>query len=138
MRVLVCGGRGFTDLGAVFTGLWRIHDKKPISLVIEGGAKGADRSAHDWAEHVGVPTIRFRADWKRLGPAAGPIRNQRMLDEGKPDLVVAFPGGKGTANMKELAKKAGVEVVEAIPPSATSSTSPIQTHSGQPAHLSTR
>ena len=51
------------------------------------------------------------AEWHRLGRKAGPIRNQRMLDEGKPDLVVAFPGGTGTAGMVALACKAGVRVI---------------------------
>lgn len=46
------------------------------------------------------------------GKAAGPIRNQRMLDDGKPDRVLAFPGGRGTANMVKLAKAAGVPVHE--------------------------
>jgi hypothetical protein len=52
------------------------------------------------------------AEWETLGRKAGPIRNERMLTEGKPDLVVAFPGGRGTAHMTRLAREAGVEVVE--------------------------
>jgi hypothetical protein len=44
---------------------------------------------------------------------AGPIRKQQMLDEGKPDLVVAFPGGRGTAHMVRIARAAGIEVIEA-------------------------
>ena len=59
----------------------------------------------------GVPFDVYMADWKRLGRKAGPIRNQRMLVEGKPDLVVAFPGGKGTAGMVTLARNASVEVI---------------------------
>jgi hypothetical protein len=50
-------------------------------------------------------------DWKRYGNAAGPIRNQRMLEWG-PDLVVAFAGGTGTAGMVALARAAGVPVIE--------------------------
>jgi hypothetical protein len=33
-----------------------------------------------------------------------------MLDEGRPDLVIAMPGGRGTANMISQAEKAGVAV----------------------------
>lgn len=52
------------------------------------------------------------ADWEDLGRKAGPIRNQRMLDDGRPELVVAFPGGPGTAHMCRIAREAGVEVIE--------------------------
>jgi hypothetical protein len=57
-----------------------------------------------------VPIDVYVAQWKKHGRAAGPIRNQRMLDEGKPDLVVAFPGGRGTADMIRRAERAGVPV----------------------------
>ena len=51
----------------------------------------------------------IRLDWKKYGKKAGPLRNQQMLEEGKPDLVVAFPGGNGTADMVRRAKKANIE-----------------------------
>jgi hypothetical protein len=57
-----------------------------------------------------VPIDVYVAQWKKHGRAAGPIRNQRMLDKGKPDLVVAFPGGRGTADMIRRAERAGVPV----------------------------
>ncbi len=66
--------------------------------------------AREWAEARRVPVQTFRPDWKRFRRAAGPIRNKQMITEGKPDLVVAFPGGRGTANMVELARAAGVPV----------------------------
>lgn len=71
-----------------------------------------DRLAHDWALAVKVKGATYCANWTRDGKAAGPIRNQRMIDEGKPDLVVAFPGGRGTADMVRRAKAAGVKVME--------------------------
>ncbi|HVM95122.1 MAG TPA: hypothetical protein VMT89_01980, partial [Candidatus Acidoferrales bacterium] len=58
----------------------------------------------------GVKRLGFMADWRRNGRAAGPIRNQQMLTEGKPDLVVAFPGGRGTRDMVNKAKAANVAV----------------------------
>lgn len=78
--------------------------------IISGCAKGADSVAVDWSIVNWLPCHKYSADWETHGKAAGPIRNQQMLDEGKPDLVVAFPGGKGTADMVRRAKKAGVKV----------------------------
>ena len=52
-------------------------------------------------------------DWA-LGRKAGPIRNQRMLDDGKPDLVIAFSGGKGTAGMMAIARRAGVKIIQPV------------------------
>jgi len=113
MRVLVCGGRDYKDARLVFETLQALHRKTPITTVIEGGAYGADSYAREWADTSIDQVIveEYKADWS-LGKKAGPIRNQRMLDEGKPDLVLAFPGGRGTADMVARAKKAGVKVIE--------------------------
>jgi hypothetical protein len=81
-------------------------------LIIHGAAMGADRWADIWAARANVPVKRFRANWDRYGKSAGPRRNQKMLDEGKPDLVIAFPGGFGTADMVARARTAGVPVTE--------------------------
>ena len=114
MRVLVCGGRDYHNSNHVNDALSEIRP----SVVIEGGARGADFLAADWARaNLGVDAlITFRADWERNGKAAGPIRNQKMLDEGKPDLVVAFPGGRGTADMISRAIRAGIAVRLATDP----------------------
>ena len=73
---------------------------------------GADTLGAEWAKAQGIPCEVYMADWEGLGRKAGPIRNQRMLDEGKPDLVVAFPGGRGTADMVRRARSAGLDVLE--------------------------
>jgi hypothetical protein len=112
VRVLVCGGRDFTDESFVTNALFRIDDERPITSLICGGAPGADTLAERTAKLLQVPRTVYRANWKRHGKAAGPIRNTRMLIEGKPDLVVAFPGGRGTADMVRQAKDYGVEVIE--------------------------
>jgi hypothetical protein len=109
MRVLVCGGRGFDDVARVF---WALDELGPVSALIHGCARGADTLAARWAVSRGVEEHRFPANWSRDGKAAGPIRNAQMLREGKPDLVVAFPGGRGTADMVAKAKAAGVHVIE--------------------------
>lgn len=111
MKVLVCGGRDFEDAALVERVLDSFHKQRGLTGIIEGGARGADTLGRLYGERHGVPVTTFHAEWKRLGRAAGPIRNKRMLDEGKPDLVVAFPGGHGTANMIWQAKADGVEVV---------------------------
>ena len=77
-------------------------------VVIQGGAAGADSLARSWAAHSGVVCLTFKANWKAHGKGAGPQRNQRMLDEGRPELVVAFRGGRGTIDMVRRASKANV------------------------------
>jgi len=112
MRVLVCGGRRFSDaqrLGAFLGGVERLYK---ITAIIHGGASGADFLAGKYAEWRNIDTVVFPAEWDLRGKAAGPLRNQRMIDEGKPDLVIAFPGGRGTADMIRRAKAAGIEVRE--------------------------
>jgi len=111
MRVLVCGGRDFQNAAWLNRTLDSIHAETPVSELMQGGAKGADTLARDWAASKGITRWVCRADWERDGKAAGPIRNQRML-EWRPDLVIAFPGGRGTADMVRRAKAAGVRVVE--------------------------
>lgn len=112
MRVLVCGGRSYRNHESLFGVLDGLHSSKTLVAVIDGGARGADWLASSWALEHGVPSQTFRADWKHLGKAAGPIRNQRMIDEGKPDLVIAFPGASGTADMVRRAHRAGIPVRE--------------------------
>jgi hypothetical protein len=118
MRVLVCGGRDFTDRTAVWGLLQAVHLKRGIGVLIHGACPtGADRLADEWAAEESVPIEAYPAVWKldgRLDRSAGPRRNQRMMDEGKPDLVIAFPGGKGTDDMVRRAKAAGVKVFRPI------------------------
>lgn len=125
MRVLVCGGRDYTDYETFRNKLEEIaqelfprtpEDDYGNYLytvhIISGGARGADTLAIDWAVVNWCPFTEYKADWDKYKKAAGFIRNQQMLDEGKPDLVVAFPGGAGTADMVRRAKKAGIPVKE--------------------------
>jgi hypothetical protein len=106
-RVLVCSGRDYSDRAAVYASLDSLHAEHSFTVLIAGGARGADTLAEQWAKDRGVPT---EMDWKGQGRAAGPICNERMLKEGRPDLVVAFPGGKGAANVVVQARAAGVRV----------------------------
>jgi hypothetical protein len=112
MRILVCGGRDYGDEIVLYAALDEIHGRRPVTRLIHGAARGADSLAAAWAKSRGVPTHAFPADWKRDGRAAGFLRNARMVRDGRPDLVVAFPGGKGTAHMVRLARDAGLPVLD--------------------------
>lgn len=112
MRVLVCGGRDFSDCKLVFDTLDQLAKSEVVDCIIEGDARGADRIAGAWAKRRRVDLRLFPADWTKYGKAAGPIRNQKMLDTGRPDLCIAFPGGSGTADMVRRARAAGVNVIE--------------------------
>lgn len=106
-RVLVTGGREYDDgarMAAVLTAL------QP-RIIIHGAARGADSLAQDWAVATNTSVASFPADWRGLGIKAGGMRNLQMLVEGKPDLVVAFPGGGGTEDMRRQARQNGVPVV---------------------------
>lgn len=108
MRVIVCGGRGFDDYDLMA----RTLDSLGVTEVAEGGASGADDMAEAWACQRNKPCRTYPAQWAKHGKSAGPLRNQHMLDDFTPDAVIAFPGGRGTADMVRRAKSAGVRVVE--------------------------
>jgi len=107
MRLLVTGGRDYNDAGTAYA---VIHALKP-DVVIHGAQKGADALCHFAARVLGVARLGFSANWNAHGKSAGPRRNMQMLQEGKPDLCVAFPGGRGTADMVKKCRAAGVPVL---------------------------
>jgi hypothetical protein len=123
LRVLVCGGRDYNDwktLSHVLSSIDNSYESPeaigPISCIISGGAAGADSMAAKWARENQIPLEEFEASWYLHGSRAGFVRNALMLDEGLPDLVVAFPGGSGTAHMVKIAKKANCEVIDVTEP----------------------
>jgi len=109
LRVLVCGGRKYNDWSTVALALDKLQETFGIVTVISGGATGGDTLAVRWGVEQEKDVQIYPADWTK-GRSAGPQRNKRMLREGKPDMVLAFPGGRGTENMKALAREAGVPV----------------------------
>lgn len=134
MKILVCGSRNYPDRDRLEIILNQIDGVKDLvhgnagARVMDPVTKlqavdlntgeelwiGADTLAKRWAEKKGGITIHEHpAEWKKLGPAAGPIRNKEMLEK-HPDLrmVIAFPGGSGTADMVRRAKAAGIAVWE--------------------------
>lgn len=143
MRVLVCGSRSYEDRFPIHASLDALALGLPPGekiIVINGFAAGVDRMADEWAsDHETGQPWRFAADWatctdacppghhrtNRAGaiycPLAGIRRNQRMLDEGRPELVLAFTDkpltrSKGTADMVRRARAAGITVVVHEPP----------------------
>lgn len=118
MRLLVCGGRDYRDRERVWAALDKLLAKRPIEVVIHGGATGADSLAGEWAEARGIQCRVFavsREEWRELGKIAGPLRNAKMLREGQPDGVVAFPGDRGTADMVRQAETWGLAVWKPYP-----------------------
>ena len=133
VRVLICGGREWRDHAWPWAHLdWLYKTVAPFGRVITGGAPGIDTIAHRWAVKRGIETEVFQADWSREGRAAGPLRNQRMIDQGRPQLVIAFPGGRGTADMVNRAKAAGVDVITVPNPAAGAQRSELTDPPAQP------
>lgn len=123
MRIIVCGGR---DYGVFPPNLMRMSDQELEATILrvnaevelvttvldivgpteigQGGAKGADALALKYALDHGVKYRTYFADWERWGNVAGPKRNRLMYELFGPQLVVGFPGGRGTANMLGLSQ----------------------------------
>lgn len=112
-KLLICGGRDFNDVAKFQMALIDIENRLgPFDHYISGGARGADTLAQKFAEAWGKTFTCYPANWRVYGRSAGAIRNRQMLTEGKPDVVIAFPGGIGTAHMVRIAREANVHVEE--------------------------
>lgn len=109
MIVGVTGGRDYLDLNHVYK---IISELDPVpELIVHGNARGLDLMVKFVAKELGIPTKAFPANWDIYGRAAGPMRNQSMVDFGL-DLLLAFPGGVGTKDMTDRAIKAGIKVIK--------------------------
>lgn len=107
-KVVIAGSRDFTD----YDFLKRVLDSRifDTDVIISGGARGVDTLAELYAKERGLKCIVFRADWKKYGKSAGPIRNRQMAMEGT--HLIAFWDGesRGTKNMIEQAKNFNLDV----------------------------
>lgn len=112
LRLLVCGDRRWTDGFLIKQILAEMKDR--IEVVIEGECRGVDLLARKAAWELGLTVLPFPADWATYGPRAGPIRNKQMLDEGRPNQVLAFHDSietsKGTKNMIQQARSRGLPI----------------------------
>lgn len=114
MKVIVSGGRYFSEVSLLWLTLDAIHSDRSISVLIEGASDdvtgpyvGADYWGRQWALSRYVAPVSVHADWKKFGRVAGPMRNAQMSKH-DPELVIAFPGGKGTDDMVRKAKSANI------------------------------
>lgn len=112
--VLVCGGRDFLDREGLFRSLdnllQAVEDSGKQLMVVHGAAPGADDLAEQWAKSREVAYRGYPAKWRKHAKAAGPIRNTQMLNENEIDLLLAFPGGRGTSNMVAQAEAKKINV----------------------------
>lgn len=114
LKLLVCGGRAYNDRDFLWSWLDVFSKTNTVTHIITGGATGADALASAWACERGIQQVIVPANWRVHGKGAGPIRNLAMA-ELKPNLVIAFPGGSGTASMCSIARNKGIQVLEIAP-----------------------
>lgn len=113
-RYLICGGRDFDDWTMLDRALKALILHPKASTIIHGAARGADRLAAQWGADNRAEVIAVPADWDTHKRAAGPIRNSLMLSEFKPDVVIAFPGGAGTADMIRQGRQRKVVTIQVV------------------------
>ena len=114
MRIAVTGGRNYNNKKIMNEALDYVLNTYPDFILIVGCARGADKLARQWAEDHKFPIERkevYYAEWDKYPKAAGAIRNKRMLDSGI-DILLAFPGGNGTENMKKICRDKNIYVIE--------------------------
>lgn len=115
ITIAITGGRDFDDKKFVWKCLDYLHKKSTIAFIIAGDARGADANALAWAKARKVPYKCFKADWELHGKAAGAVRNTEMVKYGLENGInglVAFPGGRGTLNMKNQCRYKGIKIWE--------------------------
>jgi hypothetical protein len=106
---LFCGSREWTDRERIRGDLESLPDG---SVVIEGGAPGADRIARQEAHKLGIHAATVNALWDFYEHSAGYRRNEAMARL-EPDYVYAYPlGGPGTAQMIAIAEAECIQVRE--------------------------
>lgn len=128
--MIVCGGRDYDDRDTLFALMDTYRANLGITHVVTGAQRqwcskrrrfiGADHLAEEWARARALWYSGLPADWNTFGNSAGPRRNRRMNAEAKPRYVIAFAGGRGTADMVSVARSAGIDVIWALTDPATS------------------
>lgn len=116
--VAITGGRDFKDQQLLRTVLNALHAQRTITVIRNGGMTGADALSSRWAYEKKVDTECYGADWHSFGSAAGPLRNGQMLagtgvgGDIHADLLVAFPGGRGTDSAVKIARELNIAVLD--------------------------
>lgn len=106
---MITGGREFNNYALARATLEKYLSQ--TDTLIHGGCRGCDLLCAKVASEIGAKIEEHKADWKKYGRAAGPIRNKEMLESGI-DLVIAFPGGSGTNNAIQIAQAFAIPIVK--------------------------
>jgi len=110
---LICGGRDFANQEMFNAAMEHLTVKRGMPrCIVNGGERGADMMARHWGERFALDVKTEEANWTAYARSAGPIRNQVMLDKYSPGLIIAFPGGAGTADMVKRGREAGIQIAE--------------------------
>jgi predicted Rossmann-fold nucleotide-binding protein len=115
MRVLVCGGRDYADRRKLCEVLDNLLIEQDVELLVHGGWPGADALAAEWASRRGVQQVICASGWPRSqdGPEAATVRQMLdVLHRSADRIVIAFPGGWGTAIIVGAARAMGMRVLE--------------------------
>ena len=111
MIIVVTGSRGFKDRFLVYQALTALSLTGENHTLYHGGCRGVDQWAEEQARDLGWFTACFEADWFNAGKAAGPIRNQKMIDHAQRKqearekvLVLAFWDGKSRGTWDTIKK----------------------------------
>ena len=114
IAVVVGGGRDFNEASRIWDFLDKLHASRPIEILATGACPygGADKHAENWAKSREVCYFGFPAKFKLGGAKEGPIRNRVMIEHVRPHIVIAFPGGRGTASLLNEARKADIWAVD--------------------------
>ena len=119
MIIAVTGGRDYDNWANAWSAL--LPHAVLGNVLINGGARGADKICHKiWTRDFQLPSITVPAGWERMGKAAGMARNHAMAVGNsiaphavlKPDLLLRFPGGPGSAGMESECRREDIEVIQ--------------------------
>lgn len=113
MRLIIAGGRHLDDVAMIRRALTRIHATCPVTVLIHGGNGALGITAEDWARGMRLHVVRYPANWRELGKRAEAVRNAFMLEDSRPDMLLALPGGTDTADLVAHAIRARVPVYDA-------------------------
>lgn len=113
MRLLIAAGRHLQDAALIRRALMRAHAIRPITVVIHGSSGRLGTIAEEWGRAQHLHVVRYPANWRAFGKRGGVIRNAFMLEDSRPDLVLALPGGSDTRDLIARVQCARVPIINA-------------------------
>ena len=110
IKLAIIGSRDFEDFALLEREVLAHFDVADISLIVSGGARGADKLGEVFAKKYKIETLIFLPQWDVYGKSAGFRRNKDIVENA--DVVMAFwNGSKGTAHIIKLAEESGKKVI---------------------------